>query len=281
MFDDPLVQSGLVPLAVAAIAAIALRLVAGADRGSLLAAGGVGVAFLVGHGLVLGLPALPPTAALQKIFYVGALGLALGVALDLSRETPSVTRLMTAAVPAPVLAWIGWPRLLALDIGDALVLVAAALAAAFALPRLYDPRAAGVEPAIKLLVASVAAAMIAVIGASAAYGQLFGVLAAATGGFLLLNWPVARHRFGAAGALGAGLIFFALIVGTALFTAAARPALALLLLVLFAEIAMPRRPRNGRFGSAFGPILFGLLAAIPALAAVGFAFLLGGSGSGY
>src|SRR3546814_9368364 len=97
---------------------------------------------------------LPPTAALKKIFCVGAIGLVLGIVLDLSRETPRITRLFAAVVAAPALVWIGWPRLLALDIGDTLTILAAVVAAAAVLPRLYGPRAAGAETATELLVRS-------------------------------------------------------------------------------------------------------------------------------
>ena len=183
------------------------------------------------------------------------------------------------AAPAAALAWLGWPRLLIPDRADAATLLAVAAAGAAVLGLLHARSQEPAECAVKLLIASAGLAALALLGASASTAQLCGVLAAATGGFALWLWPKPRLRFAASALFGGGLVFVALAGSAAVFTNAAKPALALLLPVFFAERAL------GRYGTgirkpdpALRTVLVAAIALVPAAASVGLAWLLDGSG---
>ena len=276
--DTLLIHSALVPFAVAAAAAGLLRLIGGADLGAMIATAGIGLAFAIGHMLILGLPAAWPTSAAQKILVVAVAATAVGLALDLSNGRSTMTRLLAYLLPLAALLWLGWARVAALDWIDIAALALTVVAGGYAVSR---PLAEGAETAdsgVKLMVAAAALGFVAVIGRSASFGQLAGVLAAATAGFLAWNWPVARFRFGAAAVLGAGTIFLALAGAIAVFTNAPKAALVLLLPIFFADRAVGRiRIGARRPGDAVRPVLVFAVAAIPAIAAVGLAHILGGS----
>lgn len=279
--DDLLVQSGIIPFAAAAICAGILRLIGGSTRGPLIAAGGIGIGFLVGFVLILGAPERWPQTSSEKLFAIAAVATLLGLAFDLSREAPSVSRLIAALSPAAALAWLGWPRIAGQDWIDIATLAAIAVGGGFVLIRLYASGPPATESGVKLMIACIALALVSIFGASASLGQLAGALAAATAGLLVWNWPVARFPAGAAAALGSGLTFVALTGIVAVFTNAPKPALAMLLPIFFADLALSHMPRTqGGINRAIRPILLAAVALIPALAAVGLASLLGG-GSGY
>ena len=274
-----LVHSALVPFAVSAVAAGLLRLIGGAERGAMIAAAGISLAFLVGYVLILGLPAAWPTSAAQKILVIAVLATLVGLALDLSKDTPEVTRLLAYLLPLAALLWLGWTRVTAPDWADIAALAVTAIAGGFAIARTLAQDAEATESGIKLMVAAAALGFIAVLGRSASFGQLSGILAAATAGFLAWNWPIPRFRFAAAAVLGCGVIFLALTGAVAVFTNAPKPALGLLFPIFFADMAVGRiRIGTRRLDDAVRPVLVFVVALIPAIAAVGLAHLLGGSG---
>lgn len=279
--DDLLFQSGIFPFAAAALGAGILRLIGGSDRGRLIAGGGIGIGFLIGFVIILGAPMRWPQSSSEKLFAIAALATALGLALDLSRDSAPVTRLFAAVSSLAALTWLGWPRIVAQDWIDIATLAAVALGGGFALTRLFASGPQATDAGVKLMIACVALALVSVFGASASLGQLAGALAAATAGFLVWIWPVARFPFAACAVLGGGLTFVALTGIVAVYTDAPKPALAMLLPIFFADLALARLPRTQRgMNQAIRPILFAAVALIPALAAVGLASLLGG-GSGY
>ena len=280
--DDLLLQSGVFPFAAAVLGAGVLRLIAGSKRGPLIAGGAIGIGFLVGFVLILGAPARWPLSSSEKLFAIATLATMLGLALDLSRDSPPVTRLLAAVLPLAALTWVGWSRITGQDWIDIASLAAVALGGGFVLTQLFASGEQATESGIKLMIACVALALIAVFGTSASLGQLAGALAAATTGFLVWIWPVPRFPFAAAAVLGGGLTFVALTGIVAVFTDAPKPALAMLLPIFFADLALSRMPRTQRgLNRAIRPVLLGAVALIPALAAVGLASLLGSSSGGY
>lgn len=277
--DDLLLRSAVIPSAVAALGAGLLRVGLGARRGPQAAAAGIAAGFLTGFILVLGAPARWPLSAMEKVFVLAVIGCALGMALDLTRAPPRTVRLAASLFPAAGSIWIGWPRLLVPDWTDIAVLAATAIAGGVVVALLPARGEKAAAAAVKLTVAAGALTLVAVIGASASFGQISGALAAATAGFLVWLWPRPRFPFGATAALGAGGVFVALTGAIAVFTNAPKAALALLFPVFFADIALARlhaRSRGAR--RTLRPILVGLAAAIPALAAIALAQRFGGSG---
>ena len=91
---DLILQSAVIPFAVAAVSAGILRLVAGSTHGPPMAGAAIGIAFLAGYVLILGAPVAWPSSAIQKLFFVTIIGTIFGMSLDLSREARPIT-LMT------------------------------------------------------------------------------------------------------------------------------------------------------------------------------------------
>jgi len=276
--NNLLVQSAVVPFAVSMVTAGILRLLAGSTHGPAMAGAATTLAFIAGFVLILGAPTAWPAAATQKIFFIAIIGGIFGLALDLSREARHVTLLFSALAPAPALIWLGWPHLVTPHWSDVVALALIALAGGGVLTELQSRNAQPAESCIKLLVAAMTLALIALIGASAVYAQLCGVLTAAAAGFLFWLWPFARCRFTASAIFGIGLIFIAVAGAIAVFTPVPKPALGLLLPIFFADRALGRFDTGiHKLNHALRPFLLGVIALIPAIAAIGLAHLISGS----
>lgn len=276
--NDLLVQSAFIPLAVALISAGILRFVAGSTHGPAMAGAAIGLAFLTGYVLIFGPPVHWPASATQKLFFIAIVGGIFGLALDLSREARPITLFIGALAPTLAMLWLGWSRLMAPDWADIATLALVAIAGGAVLTELYNKHAQPAESAIKLAIAAVSLAVVAVIGTSASYAQLAGILAAGTVGFFFWLGPVARCRFAASAVFGGGLIFVSMVGAISVYTTSSRPALGLLLPIFFADRALGRFDTGiHRLNQAIKPILLGVIALIPAIAAVGLAHLLDSS----
>ncbi|MDP6843158.1 MAG: hypothetical protein QGH73_15920 [Rhodospirillales bacterium] len=149
------------------------------------------------------------------------------------------------------------------------------MAGAFIIIRLTGEPEVKSTPAIMLLFAAIGVSIVALLGASASIAQLAGTLAAAIGGFLLWNWPWARYPLGAAGVLGGGGVLLSLVLTLGLFSEdVSRPALGLLILIFLAPPLAARLPL-GRH-AVLGPVVLGIVAAIPVAIAALIAFAAGG-----
>jgi hypothetical protein len=275
--NDLLVQSAFIPFAVALVSAGILRFVAGSMHGPAMAGAAICLAFLTGYVLVFGPPAYWPPSAAQKLFFIAIVGGILGMSLDLSRESRPITLFVGALAPALAALWLGWSRLLALDWADIATLILVAVAGGGVLTELYSKNVQPADSAVKLLIAAFSLAIVSLIGASASYAQLAGILAAATVGFGFWLWPVARCRFAASAVFGGGLVFISMVGAISVFTTASKPALGLLLPIFFADRALGRFDTGiHRLNQAIKPVLLGIIALIPAIAAVGLAHLLRG-----
>ena len=276
----------MIPGVIAAFAAGLLWFIGGADRGFAAASGAVGVGVIAAYLAILGAPPAPPAAAMQKLFYIVAGGTVLGVLLDLLRAPPGVTRVLGAVAPTVIMVWFTWRVLTGLDWREdwlfAVKAVAFAAITGAILASLYRDRGAAVDSGVMVLVAAAGLSGLAFFGSSAVVAQMSGALAAASGGLLIWNWPFSRHGFGVAGVLGAGgaLVGLAAIL---LFFSETEPLALLVLAGVFIAGAPAMRMVSGRgsFSRAMRPVVLGVIATVPALAALGVAFLSGGADSGY
>lgn len=282
LLHDPFVQSSILPLLVSLLTVGVLHRLARP-----LAAAGVAVTFLIVFALVVGLPALPPPSSMGKLFWASAAGLLLGVAADLAGVTGRVAGIGLAVWLAAALLWIALPALDSASAATTLLLLMAAggcIALAPAAPR--GEGAGGDQPATGgaavLLALALAVGGTALIGSSASIAQMALALAAAAGGFLLWNWPVERHGWGAAGRAASGIAV--LLAGVlALFTQTQAAVLLLVLPALFADRLRRRLPlpETGA-GRAAATAIVTAAAILPALAAIGAAYALsGGEASPY
>ncbi|MBK3733782.1 hypothetical protein GAY29_11755 [Azospirillum brasilense] len=282
LLDDLVVQTALFPLVVGVAAVGVVRLAGGRTRGPRLAAAGVAAAFLAAYALIVGLPALPPPSSMGRLFWSAVAGLVIGVGADLAGiDRRRGTWLLGAWVTAALL-WIALPVLPgSLDTITAAVLLLAG--GWIALSRTAGEGEGAATPGVALLAAAVAVGGVALVGASASVAQLAFALAAATGGLLLWNWPVERHAWGNAGQAALGILVL-LAATLTFFSSAHAEALLLALPAFFADRLRDRLPLpRTAAGRAMGTVALTVLALVPAVAAVGVAFLLsaGSDVSGY
>ncbi|MBK3801718.1 hypothetical protein GAY33_21290 [Azospirillum brasilense] len=282
LLDDLVVQTALFPLVVGVAAVGVVRLAGGRTRGPRLAAAGVATAFLAAYALIVGLPALPPPSSMGRLFWSAVAGLVIGVGADLAGlDRRRGTWLLGAWVTASLL-WIALPVLPgSLDTITAAVLLLAG--GWIALSRTAGEGEGAATPGVALLAAAVAVGGVALVGASASVAQLAFALAAATGGLLLWNWPVERHAWGNAGQAALGILVL-LAATLTFFSSAHAEALLLVLPAFFADRLRDRLPLPRTVaGRAMGTVALTAIALVPAVAAVGVAFLLsaGSDVSGY
>lgn len=280
LMRDPLAITIGWPLLVSAVGAGLIRLFGGPGMGTLLAPVAIVAGFLVGYGLILGVPSYPPPSSTQKLPYLVGASAVLAVVVALVRP-----RLIAAAVALAVLGvggllWLSGRRL---DAGDAvavgLTLVPLWLGWLVVLVRLSSRRAQGQTPAVMLLAAALGLAGIGIFGASASVGQMSLSLAAAIGGYLLWNWPRMRFAFTETGLVAAGgtLMLLASYLVLAWPRAYVFMAVMVLVLVFFADGPARRwMPRGEGARALLGPVILGLTAMLPALIAIAIAYVMGG-----
>lgn len=272
---SPPVQSGLIPLLTALILVGLVRLIGGSGRGAALAGLGLALAVLASYWATFRVPAFPPVGATNKLFYIVLIATIAGLAADLmAREGWAGRTVALLAGPFAAL-WIGaekgletpWPS------GVAVLIVVTVTAAAGW--RYHAQAKRSSEIGASILVLCLAMAACAFMSNAASSAQLAGGLAAATGGFLLWNWPKARFVFNNA-ALGAAL---ALIGGLAVQLALFVPKLETLALLPLAVIPflVPLGARlvkgSGLVSQGLRPVVVGVICAVPAAAAVLIVFL--------
>ncbi|MBP2299218.1 hypothetical protein [Azospirillum picis] len=285
LLHDPFIQSSLLPLAIGLLATGVLHLL----RRS-LAVAAIPLTFVAVFLLVVGLPALPPPSSMGKLFWASAAGLVLGIVADALGARGRGAATLLAVWFAASLLWIALP---ALDgVGPAVTLLLLlgaggwiAFGSGFHAPGTTPsgtapsgtaPSGGATGPASVLLALALAVGGTALIGSSASIAQMGLALAAAAGAFLLWNWPAERHGWGLSGqvALGIALLTAAVL---ALFTDSRAVVLILALPALAA--GRVRRllplPETG-LGRAAGAAAVTIAAVVPALAALGAAFVLGG-----
>ncbi len=275
---DPIVQSAVAPLLVAAVLTGLIGLGLGRAVGPKIAAAAIPIAFLASCWATIGLPAFPPVSSSQKIVCIVGLGAVAGVILDLIRGNDKIRWIAPLAGAGVIAAWLGWRYFTAPDAAALVTLAALWLAGAAILMGSQEARSYGAAPAVTLLIAAIGVSLIALAGSSASFAQLSGGLAAATGGFLLWNWPKSRFSFGWAGLFGGTGALLSLAAALVLFTSASKLALILILPAFFADRLAAHLPLADR--PVFAPFVLAAVCLVPVTLAVLVAYLSGG-GSGY
>lgn len=281
--NDPVFQAVIAPFFVAFIIVALSRLVGG-KRGDLLAGAGVVVGALIGYALFAGVPQFPPPASTQKLFYLIALGGSVGFVVDLVGRPTALDRLAILAVPAFGVLWLAWRQLAAGPEWEAILTSLLIWVASVAwLWRLGDgdDKGGAVTAGILLIASAIGTAGIAFIAPSATLPLFAAALAAATGAFVVWGYGAqiigtSRPGFTRAALLGLGGGLSVIVQILVSFTPHANiPALIGVLLVPFCEpIARRLRFGGGRLAATAGPIALGIVAAVPALGAIGFAYVM-------
>ncbi|WP_448187810.1 hypothetical protein [Azospirillum sp. sgz301742] len=281
--NDPFLQSSVLPLLAALAAVGLLRLAGGGVAGRRLAAGGIALAFLGVFALVVGIPAFPPPSSMGRLFWCAVTGVAIGLAGDATGVKGAKASTLTGVWLLGSLLWMILPALT----GAAEALIAVPLLAAgawVAFGRLPAGKDGPATSGAVLLALALAVGGTALVGSSASLAQAALALAAATGGFLLWNWPIERHVWGVSGRVGFGILVL-LTAALAFFTQARAEVLLLAVPAFFADRLRSRLPTpDTTFGQALRTAAVTVFAVIPAVAAVGAAYLIsaaGSSASGY
>jgi hypothetical protein len=270
ILSSPLFQSAALPLVVTLVACGLIRLVGGQSRGSVVAGAALAIGFLAAYVAISGVPAFPPRASSQKLAYLVLAGVLIGMALDLLRAGRNLDWTMTLVALGLSIAWLGWPRLRSADPVNAGMAAVVWIGCGIALIRLYALRDRGSDGTVLLLVTALGVAGIAFFGRTASYAQLGGALAAASGGFMVWNWPLARFPLGAAAVLGAGGALAAMVTNMVFYTKSSALAIVCLLPIFFADAVADQVPLpRGVLGQSLRPVVLALLAAIPVSLAVG------------
>jgi hypothetical protein len=276
--SNPIFQSAILPLAAGLVLVAVLRLLGGPARGPSLAVVGAAAALAIAYFVIFGLPPFPPRASSHKMPYLIAAGTLLAAAAGLLR--PAGRR---AAIPVLVwiglgVAWLAESKLRSGNVLPALLVLAAALAAGAGFVRSAE---AATESAALVLVASFGLAGIAFLSRSASIAQGSGALAAASGAYLIWNWPKPRFAFSAAGVLGLAVPAILIAAQMGLYTRAEPVSLALIVLTPFAALPLSRLElAPERLRTALRPLLAGTLGAIPVAAALTITYLAKGPPEG-
>jgi hypothetical protein len=271
ILDDPFVLSAVLAALLPLLAAGILTGGIGGTIGIRAAGCSIALAFVIAHLSILGWPPLPPRSSLQKIVYIALIGLLLGVVLDFLIDRVPI-RPVALVWPGVILAWLGWQQLLGFEVLDLARLVLLWFAGAFVFDRLLAFRAVEIIAPTMVLVAGLGMSAIAMIGNAASLSQLAAAVAAATGGFLLWNWPKQRYPFSMVALFGAASALFGVGATIVLFTRASSLALAILLGIFAAGFIRARLPLSDR--PVWGPIAFGIIVMLPMLLAIAAAFFV-------
>jgi hypothetical protein len=271
------VQSALLPAVLGFVLTGAVRLANGRNHGPRVAGAAVTLSFGVVYFLFVAIPPLPPLSFFDKLIYGAAGGLVLGFLLDFGRLPPFLRWLLFPAGCGALLYWLEHPGVETAGLWTLVGLAGLWLASVAALWRLEAEREAGLNPVVKLLIAALGLAAVAMLGGAPDIAHLAMALAAALFGFTLWNWPTNVFPYGATLLMGAGGTLFLLAWIAALHEPAiSLPALGLLVLVFFADMAAKHMHLgDSRAANAAAPIILAAVCCVPVLGAVALAHFLG------
>jgi hypothetical protein len=293
LLQDPVVATIAAPFVVAFVLTVVIRIGGGGTAGPRFAALAPCVAILVAYWLLEGPPQFPPTDSVQRLGYLAALAIALGIVLEATAAGRTVIKSAAALYPLAALLWLAEPELMAsLSVDLLLKLLLLWLEAVFGLwileyatqtahLRVNDPEAkGGLDAPTLLMVAALGAAAVAFVGALMGMARFSFGIAAALAGYMLFNYLhyVAGGRslaFGAMGSIGIGGSFFAGVYVMALSDGEVSLAALGVLFLVFVGDMFGRRVRfgSGRGARLVEPFLYAAVVLVPAFVAAAVAYV--------
>jgi hypothetical protein len=269
ILTDLLLQTLALPFAVAAVVAFGAR-AAGLTVAGLAVALGLIAGDLAGQAAVAGWPAVPPGGSVDKLVWLSAGGVVLGLAGERMTD-PRQRRWLIAGGLALAVIWIGWARI---AIPDTHAWLAALVTWGLVVWALGRVEAAGRGGGLVLALVLVAAtAGIGLFASSYSMAQLIGVVAAALAGAMLAAGR-GPEGFGRAARLAFAAPMAGLLTMLGLYTRAEPLALIMLALVpltpgLAERIQATLAPdATGGTRTAVRLTTLGVVAGLPAAAAV-------------
>ncbi len=270
IINEALIWGVGLPLATAIIFTGAIRFLFGSDRGKIFASSAIAIGFLVTFTALRGWPEFPPVGSTGKLAYLVLAGAVGGVLADFMRTPRRLQRIIAVLWPGVIVCWIAWRQVQSPTLALVVTIAILWILGAAIFWRLFEEDGPTPHATVTFLAATVGAAAIAFIGSAASTAQLYGVFAAATGGFLLWNWPTPRYKFGSAAVLGAGGGFLSLATIIVMFTEASQLAFIFIAPVFAAPFCARYFGLNK--GEELGPIVTGLISLVPVVVGVGIAY---------
>ena len=292
LLQDPTVQVGLLPFAVAFVLVVAVRFGGGGWVGPRFAVLGPCIALLAAYWVLEGLPPLPPVGSMQKLPYLFVLAVVAGFALDAAGAGRTAVRGVAVLFVSIAVLWLAQRklfagpdisfilRLLVLWVAGVVLLWLLEFAAHTSTLRGESAAAkGGLHAPALLMVTAFATAAVAFFGAFSGMALLTVAIGAALGAFVLVAYLlfVASGRtmaFGAMGVIGLGGAWISGIYVAALYGGNVdKVALAVLAAIFVADLFA----RRVRLGAGVGarivePLLYGAIIILPAVVAAGLAF---------
>jgi hypothetical protein len=292
LLQNPAVQVGLLPFAVAFVLVVAIRFGGGARLGPRFAMLGPCVALVAAYWVLEGQPPFPPVGSMQKLPYLIVLAIGAGVALDAAGAGRTTVKGVAALFTAATVLWLAQRKLLAgpdiafilrllvLWVAGVVTLWLLEHAAQTATLRGENAEAkGGLNAPALLMVAAFATAAVSLFGGFSGMALLTVAIGAALGAFVLVGYLLfvfsgRTLAFGAMGVIGLGGAWISGIYVAALFGGDVdKVALAVLAAVFVADL-FARRVRLGDGAGAriTEPLLYGIIIILPAAVAAGLAF---------
>jgi hypothetical protein len=274
LVTEVLIKGVAIPIVIAILITVFFHFCLGHAWGNRAASAAIGIAFLVGYGMLFTWPDFPPKSSSQKLVFIVLAGIVIGLVIDFMKPPMIFKYLAIILWPAAIIGWIGWRQITNINLESAVTLGLLLVAAIYMFDRLANSGARQSNASVILLVACLGASFITLIGASGSLSQKYAILAAAAGGFLLCNWPISRFNFGTAALIAGGGAFLGLAISTVLFSEVHLLSFAILLLVFLAPLGAKKLPWQQ--SSAIGPIIVGIVGAIPVIVGTGLAVYIAG-----
>ncbi len=254
-----------------AVAGVA-RLAGGPGRGAVLAGSGISIGFLGAWLALYGMPAGLPRSLFEQLPFIALAGCILGLLIDAFslRKGARTAALVVCAILAAwtALRWpLSWSWPLALKGG---LLLAAWVCLLLRLDS--RPYNEPVAPVMLLMAALALAAMAWMVG-QAGWMRLGGLAAAATAGVLVWAWAIGLS-FSAAALLGGGGLVMGIAQALGLAQIISPFALAVLLLIFFADGTAQRLVLgSGLLRRLFQPLGLALVCLFPIALALAVAYV--------
>lgn len=246
LLQDPRTQALLLPFLIALFVTwLGLTLAGRGKAADFWPAFGLAAAVAATLWLLLGGLSVPPRGAVEKLAYLGGLGLLLGLLAELIGG-PRGLRVAALLWPWFVVVWIAWPQLQSLDWHVIFLACGIALAGSIVMAQLWESR--GGQGGILLLIAALALGGVAYYDASFAFAKIAAPLGAGLAGAAIGGWASSGSRgftLGGALLISGGGLFVALAAILLLYTQARVWPIAFLLPLFFAGIMAQRVAGNG------------------------------------
>lgn len=249
-------QSLLFPLIFSWGAAALFRMIWGTKIGPKIACASAGAAFLVAYFVFVGLPAWPAAGSNNKIFYIGLLGLFIGIILDTELTNDRYKQIGIILLPLLALTWIIAPYITGKNLHDYYFLFGCiGIGTVVMFWKLSRTTINDNDKSIQLALFAAGLAIIAWHKGSFSQVELGMIFSASIFGFALWNWRKTRFPLGAALLLGIGMPISVLAIQLILYGSASKVALFILIIVFFSDLISKKiRIKNKQIKKFFQPI---------------------------